>query len=51
MRVHGAERIVFGTDSPWSDQKESVDWIMQTDLTEDEKEKIFAGNMRKILEL
>lgn len=51
VRAHGAERIVFGTDSPWSDQKESVDWIRQTDLTEDEKEKIFAGNMRKILEL
>lgn len=51
VRAHGAERIVFGTDSPWSDQKESVDWIMQTDLTEDEKEKIFAGNMRKILDL
>lgn len=51
VRAHGAERIIFGTDSPWSDQKESIDWIRQTDLTEDEQEKIFAGNMRKILEI
>lgn len=49
VRAHGAERIVFGTDSPWSSQRESVEWIRHTALTEDEKEKIFSGNMRKIL--
>ncbi|MCH5265940.1 MAG: amidohydrolase family protein [Lachnospiraceae bacterium] len=49
VRAHGADRIVFGTDSPWSGQKENVEWLRQTSLTEEEKEKIFAGNMRKIL--
>lgn len=49
VRRHGADRVVFGTDSPWSGQKESVDWIRDCGLTEEEEEKIFSGNMRRIL--
>lgn len=51
VRAHGADGIVFGTDSPWAGQKECVDWMRETALTEDEKEKIFSGNMRRILEI
>lgn len=49
VRAHGADRIVFGSDSPWSSQKDCVEWVRQTGLTEDEKDKIFSGNMKKIL--
>lgn len=51
VRVFGAERIVFGTDSPWCAQKECVEWIRGTSLTDQEKEQIFSGTIRKILEL
>ena len=49
VKKHGADRIVFGTDSPWAGQKEYVDWIRQTALSPEEKEKIFSGNMKRIL--
>ncbi len=49
VRVFGAQRVLFGTDSPWSDQKESVEWLRKIDLTEKEKEQILAENARKIL--
>ena len=49
VRLHGADRIVFGTDSPWSGQRVCIDWINGTTLTDEEKEKIFSGNMKRIL--
>ncbi len=33
---------MFGTDSPWCDQKQSKEWILHTDLTGEEKEKILG---------
>lgn len=49
VRAFGADKVLFGTDSPWSDQSLSVDWINETDLTEKEKQKIFWDNSSKIL--
>lgn len=51
VRHHGADRILFGTDSPWAGQHECVEWIKKTPLTSEEKEKIFSGNIRRILEI
>ena len=49
VRRFGAQRILFGTDSPWSGQRESVDWIRALPLTREEKEAILSGNARKLL--
>jgi uncharacterized protein len=51
VRKHGADRIVFGTDSPWYDQKYAYDWIDRTTLSDTEKEAIFFKNARCLLEL
>ena len=51
VRLFGARRILFGTDSPWSGQKESVDWIRALPLAEEEKAAILGGNARRLLEL
>lgn len=51
VRAHGAERVVFGTDSPWASQKESVQWLRACGLSDEEKEKIFFGNMAQILQI
>lgn len=51
VREHGADRIVFGTDSPWASQKESVQWMKECGLSEEEKEKIFFENMAQILQI
>jgi len=51
IRNHGTERILFGTDCPWSGQKESVERIKNLPLSEEEKEKIFGGNAVRLLEI
>lgn len=48
-RNHGTDKILFATDSPWSGQKESVEYLSRLPFTETEKQKIFDGNARKLL--
>lgn len=51
VRSHGADRILFGTDSPWADQKNFVTILNSMPLTSDEREAIFSGNAMKLLGL
>lgn len=51
IRKHGAEKILFATDSPWEDQGDYVQRMMQTSLTSDEKEAIFYNNAAALLQL
>lgn len=48
-RMHGTDKILFATDSPWSGQKESVRYLNAIDLTDFEKEQIFDKNARNLL--
>lgn len=50
-RNHGTERILFATDSPWSGQKESVEYFRMMDLSDDEKGQILSENAKKLLTL
>ena len=49
VRIFGAERLLFGTDSPWSGQRESIDWIRSLPLSDEEKTAILGGNAMKLL--
>lgn len=49
-RKHGIERILFGTDSPWADQREYVEKINSLDFTESEINCIFSDNAKKLLD-
>ena len=49
VRGFGAERILFGTDSPWSGQRESVEWLRALPLADGEKDAILGGNARRLL--
>ncbi len=49
VQIHGAERVLFGTDSPWYDQGEALRWIDSTDLSTGEKELIFYRNAQALL--
>lgn len=51
IRKHGAGKILFGTDCPWSGQKESIARIEGLPLSEEEKALIFGENAKKLLEL
>lgn len=50
-RKHGVERILFGTDSPWADQKEYVDKIKILGFSEDEMNLIFSENAKSLLQI
>lgn len=49
IRAFGADRVLFGTDSPWSDQSASLAFIQNLPLTDPEKKKILGGNAQKLL--
>lgn len=44
VRRFGSERVLFGTDSPWTDQAASVAQIEALPLTRAEKDEILGGN-------
>ncbi len=48
---HGADKILFATDSPWDDQKESLDFLRQLDLSTQERELILGKNAAKLLKI
>lgn len=49
VRAHGADRILFGTDSPWSSQKETLELIKSTGLNESELNMILGNNASKLI--
>ena len=49
--VFGADRILFGTDCPWSGQSESVEAFQKLHLTQEQKERILSGNAIRLLGL
>ena len=49
VKAHGSDRVLFATDSPWSGQKETIDWINACDLDDETKEKILYKNAQKLL--
>lgn len=48
IKSHGAEKILFATDSPWSDQKESVERLCSLSITDQEKNLIIGENAARI---
>ena len=51
VRAFGADRVLFGSDSPWSSQKESREWIEAQALTGEERAAILGGNAQRLLEM
>ncbi len=51
IKTHGADKILFASDCPWSSSKETYDYINTLDLTADEKDKIFCKNALNLLGL
>lgn len=51
VKAHGADRILFGSDSPWSRANEEISLIRSAALTDDEKSTILYKNAAKLLNL
>lgn len=49
VRRHGAARILFGTDSPWSGQREMVAAVRDSGLDAGEQEAVLGGNAGELL--
>jgi hypothetical protein len=49
LRAHGAQRVLFGTDSPWGDQAATLADIRALPLTDDERRLVFHENAARLL--
>jgi uncharacterized protein len=50
LTSHSPDYLLFGTDSPWAGQKESVAALRALNLGEELERKIFCDNARKLLQ-
>ncbi len=51
IKNHTPDKILFATDSPWSYLNEAIDYINSLPLSQEDKDKIFSGNARKLLNI
>ena len=51
IRSHGAQRMLFATDSPWGGHARFVEVMNALPLNEHERELIFHENAERLLEL
>ncbi|SES78595.1 amidohydrolase family protein [[Clostridium] polysaccharolyticum] len=51
IQNHGADRILFGSDSPWDGQKETLEYVRSLGITEEEKKCILGENAKTLLDL
>ncbi|MBR6427091.1 MAG: amidohydrolase family protein [Clostridia bacterium] len=49
IRSHGANKILFGSDSPWEDPADTLRFLLSLGLTDDELELITHKNAEKLL--
>ena len=50
VRAHGADKILFATDSPWASYEDSFAFVRAMGLSKEEEDLIFGLNAAKILE-
>ena len=50
IKAHGADKILFATDSPWNDQKQTIEHFRAlSGISSEEKELILSGNADRLL--
>lgn len=51
VKKHGADKILFGSDSPWSDAAKEIEILRSLELSDDEKRGILSRNAQRILNI
>lgn len=49
LKKHNPEQVLFGTDSPWLNQKDQIEFIEQLSISQDYKERILYRNALELL--
>ena len=49
VKAHGADKILFATDSPWASFEDSVAFVKSLDVPGEDKDKILGLNAAKLL--
>lgn len=49
VRAHGADKVLFATDSPWASFEDSLDFVLSLGVTDEEKNKILGANAAELL--
>lgn len=49
--LHGADKVLFGSDTPWSSPKQTVNLIKCFGLSEENEKAVLGENARKLLEI
>lgn len=49
VRAHGAEKILFGSDGPWTDAAAEIAWIRRLPLDEGVADAILGRNAQRLL--
>ncbi|MDP2181162.1 MAG: amidohydrolase family protein [Actinomycetota bacterium] len=51
VRAHGADRVLFGSDGPWTDVAHEIAHLRRTGLDADEVAAVLGGNAERLLGL
>ena len=51
LQQFGSERIIFGSDTPWTSQIDSVNAFLSLPITDEDKERILYKNAYRLLGL
>ncbi len=51
VAAHGADKILFGSDSPWGSPKREYDAIKKSGLSDEQEKLIFSENAKRLLRL
>ncbi|MCR5625956.1 MAG: amidohydrolase family protein [Lachnospiraceae bacterium] len=49
VKAFGSDRILFGSDSPWTKQSRSIEFLRECGLDKEDLDKILGGNAKKLL--
>ena len=51
LKKHGADKILFATDSPWSNAKRGIEYISNLPISEEEKKQILGKSAIQLLNI
>ena len=49
VKMHGADKVLLGSDSPWASQGDEIRFVSLMDLNDEEKEGIYHKNAERLM--